>query len=189
MTFHSISKERKFGKLCGMKRILLLCLGLTAFVGAKPSLQVDSDRIEAGQTFNLQFIIPLSELPDNRGPLRLETRNNFKFLRLDSADQVMRPDMEDIFSSFFGGGGRAYKARVYSFKVNAPKKTGTQDLGKLIWMIGGEASTISNEIPITVQRSYNDDALAVSLTPSKKSIYEGEQFSVTLSLQIGRAHV
>ena len=165
-----------------MKRFLLLCLGLTAFVNAKPSLQVDSDRIEAGQTFNLQFIIPIQELPQNRGALRLETRNNFKFLGLDSADQVMRPDMEDIFSSFFGGGGRAYKARVYSFKVKAPKKTGTQDLGKLIWMIGGEASTISNEIPITVQRSYNDEALAASLTPSKKTVYEGEQFSVTLSL-------
>jgi len=165
-----------------MKRILLLCLGLTAFVGAKPSLQVDNDRIEAGQTFNLHFIVPLSELPDNRGALRLETRNNFKFLGLDSADQVMRPDMDDIFNSFFGGGGRAYKARVYAFKIKAPKKTGTQDLGSLTWMIGGEANTISSKIPITVQRSYNEDALEASLTPSKKSIYEGEQFSVTLSL-------
>ncbi|ACX74470.1 hypothetical protein Fisuc_0861 [Fibrobacter succinogenes subsp. succinogenes S85] len=165
-----------------MKRFLLLCLGLTAFVNAKPSLQVDSDRIEAGQTFNLQFIVPIQELPQNRGALRLETRNNFKFLGLDSADQVMRPDMDDIFNSFFGGGGRAYKARVYSFKIKAPKKTGTQDLGTLTWMIGGEANTISSKIPVSVQRSYNDDALAVSLTPSKKSIYEGEQFSVTLSL-------
>ena len=88
-----------------MKRFLLLCLGLTAFVNAKPSLQVDSDRIEAGQTFNLQFIVPIQELPQNRGTLRLETRNNFKLLGLDSADQVMRPDMDDIFNSFFGGGG------------------------------------------------------------------------------------
>ena len=85
-----------------MKRFLLLCLGLTAFVNAKPSLQVDSDRIEAGQTFNLQFIVPTQELPQNRGALRLETRNNFKLLGLDSADQVMRPDMDDIFNSFFG---------------------------------------------------------------------------------------
>ena len=167
-----------------MKRFLLLCLGLTAFVSAKPSLQVDSDRIEAGQTFNLQFIVPTQELPQNRGALRLETRNNFKLLGLDSADQVMRPDMDDIFNSFFGGGGRAYKARVYSFKIKAPKKTGTQDLGTLTWMIGGEANTISSKIPVTVQRSYNDDALAVSLTPSKKSIYEGEQFSVTLNLHL-----
>ncbi len=165
-----------------MKRILLLCLGLTALLNAKPSLQVDKERIEAGQTFNLQFIVPIQELPENRGTLRLETRNNFKFLGLDSADQVMRPDMDDIFNSFFGGGGRAYKARVYSFKLKAPKKTGSQDAGSLTWMIGGEVNTISSKIQINVQRSYNDDALAVSLTPSKKTVYEGEQFSVTLSL-------
>ena len=165
-----------------MKRFLLLCLGLTALVNAKPSLQVDSDRIEAGQTFNLQFIVPLQELPQNRGTFRLDTKNNFKLLGIDSSDQVMRPDMDDIFNSFFGGGGRAYKARVYSFKIRAPKKTGLQDLGQLIWNIGGEPNIISNKIPVNVQRSYNDDALAVSLTPSKKSIYEGEQFSVTLSL-------
>jgi len=165
-----------------MKRFLLLCLGLTAFVNAKPSLQVDSDRIEAGQTFNLQFIVPIQELPQNRGPLTLQTRNNFKFLGLDSADQVMRPDMEDIFNSFFGGGGRAYKARVYSFKIRAPKKTGMQDIGELTWNIGGEPNIVSSKIPVNVQRSYSDDALAVNLTPSKKTIYEGEQFSVTLSL-------
>ncbi|MBQ5463782.1 MAG: protein BatD [Fibrobacter sp.] len=165
-----------------MKRILLLCLSLAAFVSAKPSLQVDTDRIEAGQTFNLQLIVPIQELPENRGALRLETRNNFKFLGLDSADQIMRPDMDDLFNSFFGGGGRPYKARVYSFKLKAPKKTGMQDVGTITWMIGGEANVVSNKIPVNVQRSYNDDALAVSLTPSKKSIYEGEQFSVTLSL-------
>ncbi len=165
-----------------MKRFLLLCLGLTAFVGARPSLQFDKDRIEAGQTFNLQFIVPVQELPQNRGALHLETHDNFKLLGLDSADQVMRPDMDEIFNSFFGGGGRAYKARVYSFKVKAPKKTGLLDLGKLTWNIGGEANVVSSKIPVEVQRSYNDDALAVSLTPSKKTIYEGEQFSVTLSL-------
>jgi hypothetical protein len=165
-----------------MKRFLLLCLGLTALVGARPSLQFDKDRIEAGQTFNLQFIVPIQELPQNRGALHLETRDNFKLLGLDSADQVIRPEMDDIFNSFFGGGGRAYKARVYSFKVKAPKKTGQLDLGKLTWNIDGEPNLISSKIPVNVQRSFNDDALAVSLTPSKKSIYEGEQFSVTLSL-------
>ena len=165
-----------------MKRFLLLCLSLAAFVSAKPSLQVDTDRIEAGQTFKLQFIVPLQELPQNRGALHLETRNNFKLLGLDSADQVIRPDMDDFFDSFFGGGGRPYKARVYSFKIKAPRKTGMQDLGSLTWNIGGEPNLISNKIPVNVQRSYSDDALAASLTPSKKSIYEGEQFSVTLSL-------
>ena len=182
------SRLLKFGKLCGMKRILLLCLSLIAFASANPTLQVDKERIEAGQTFHLQFIVPLSELPNNRGELRLETRNNFKFLGLDSADQVIRPNMdmmEEMMSFMRGGSGaRPYKARVYSFKVKAPKKTGRQDLGSLTWMIGGEANTINSNISVQVQRSYNDDALVVSLTPSKKTVYEGEQFSITLNMHL-----
>ncbi len=164
-----------------MKRILLFCLGLSALAGASPSLQLDKDRIEAGQTFNLQLVVPLQELRENRGALQLETRNNFRFLGLDSADQTMRPSMEDMFDSFFNGGGRPYRARVYSFKLKAPKKTGTIEVGQLTWELDGQKHVISNRIPVNVQRSYNEDALAVSLTPNKRSIYEGEQFSVTLS--------
>lgn len=163
-----------------MKRFLLLCLSLTVFVFARPSLQVDKERIEAGQTFSLQFIIPLQELPDTRGVPHLETANGFTLLGLDSANQTMRPDMEDMFESFFNGGARSYKARVYSFKLRAPKKTGNINVGQLTWEIGGQVQTISGSIPVNVQKSFNDDALSVSLTASKKTIYEGEQFSVTL---------
>lgn len=163
-----------------MKRALVLCLGLAALACARPSLQMDRERIEAGQQFGLQFIVPLQELPDNRAVPQIETKNNFTFLGLDSADQVIRPGFDDMFESFFGGGGRAYKARIYTFKVKAPKKTGQMDLGQLVWEINGQKQTISGSIPVNVQRSYNDDALVVSLTPNKKSIYEGEQFSVSL---------
>ena len=163
-----------------MKRFLFLCLSLSVFVFARPSLQVDKDRIEAGQTFNLQFIIPLQELPDARGVPHLETANGFTLLGLDSANQTMRPDMEDMFESFFNGGARSYKARVYSFKLRAPKKTGNINVGQLTWEIGGQVQTISGSIPVNVQKSFHDDALSVSLTASKKTIYEGEQFSVTL---------
>lgn len=163
-----------------MKRILLICLAFAAIASARPSLQVDKDRIEAGQTFHLQLIMPLQELPESRGVPQLETRNGFTFLSLDSSDQVIRPGMEDMFESFFGGGARAYKARVYSFSVRAPKKTGQIDVGQITWEIGGQPQVISSRIPVSVQKSYSDDAISVSLTPSKKSIYEGEQFSVTL---------
>lgn len=163
-----------------MKRLLILCLGLTAFVNARPSLQVDRDRIEAGQAFSLQLIVPQQELPNPREVPQIETHNNFAFLGLDSADQVMRPSMEDMFNSFFNGGSRAYKARIYSFKLKAPKKTGRIDVGQITWEINGQKQVIASSIPVDVQRSYKDDALSVSLTPSKKSIYEGEQFSVTL---------
>ena len=147
---------------------------------ARMSLQVDKDRVEAGKTFKLMLIVPLQELPGERGVPQLETRNGFTFLSLDSAEQVMRPDFEDMFNSFFGGGGRAYKARVYSFNIRAPKKTGTLDVGQIEWNINGSVHTISGNIPINIQRSYSDEAVSVSLTPSKKTIYEGEQFYVTL---------
>lgn len=163
-----------------MKRTLLFCLTLSALVFARPSLQIDRERIEAGQTFGLQLVIPIQELPAERGVPQLETRNGFTLMGLDSSDQVMRPSMEDMFNSFFGGGGGSYKARIYNFKIRAPKKTGQIDVGQMTWEIGGQVQNISSKIPVSVQRAYADDALAVSLTPSKKSIYEGEQFYVTL---------
>ena len=163
-----------------MKKLLLILLCLAACAMARMSLQVDKDRVEAGKTFKLMLIVPLQELPGERGVPQLETRNGFTFLSLDSAEQVMRPDFEDMFNSFFGGGGRAYKARVYSFNIRAPKKTGTLDVGQIEWNINGSVHTISGNIPINIQRSYSDEAVSVSLTPSKKTIYEGEQFYVTL---------
>lgn len=163
-----------------MKRLLLILLCLAAVATARMSLQVDKDRVEAGKTFKLMLIVPLQELPAERGVPQLETRNGFTFLGLDSAEQVIRPDFEDMFNSFFGGGGRPYKARVYSFNIRAPKKTGSLDVGQIEWNINGSVRTISGNIPINIQRAYSDEALSVSLTPSKRSIYEGEQFYVTL---------
>ena len=163
-----------------MKRFLVFFLCFAAAAMARMSLQVDKERVEAGQSFKLMLIVPLQELPPTRGVPQLETRNGFSFQKLDSADQVIRPDFEDMFNSFFGGGSRAYKARVYSFTIKAPKKTGTLDVGQIAWEIDGNIRTISGNIPISVQRAFSDDALAVTLTPNKKSIYEGEQFYVTL---------
>ena len=163
-----------------MKRLLLILLCLAVCAMARMSLQVDKDRVEAGKTIKLMLIVPLQELPAERGVPQLETRNGFTFLSLDSAEQVIRPDFEDMFNSFFGGGGRPYKARVYSFNIRAPKKTGSLDVGQIEWSINGSVHTISGSIPINIQRAYSDEAVSVSLTPSKKSIYEGEQFYVTL---------
>jgi hypothetical protein len=160
-----------------MKRVLITCLALAALAVADASFQLDRERIEAGQTFGLQFIIPLNELPANRDVLQMEAKNGFTFMGIDSTDQLMRPGFEEMF---FGGGGRPYKARIYTFKIRAPKKTGQMDVGQIIWTIDGEPRIIRRSSVVNVQRSYNDDALAVSLTPSKKSIYEGEQFYVTL---------
>lgn len=165
-----------------MKKFLLICLGLAAIASARPTLQVDRERVEAGQPFGLQLVVPLQELPNPREVPQLITKNGFAFVGLDSADQVIRPSMEDMFNSFFNGGSRSYKARVYSFKLKAPKKTGQLDVGQITWEIAGQKQVVANSIPVNVQRSYKDDALAVSLSASKKSIYEGEQFYVTLGL-------
>ena len=166
-----------------MKRILLICLALALGAAARPSLQLDKDRIEAGKTFGLQLIYPLSDLPENRSGFSIDTQDGFTFLGLDSSDQVIRPSMEDMFNSFFGGGSRGgYKARIYTFKLRAPKKTGRFNAGKIMIEFDGQRHPISGDIPVNIQRAYTDDALAVSLTASKKTIYEGEQFYVTLGL-------
>lgn len=164
-----------------MKRIILICLALALGASARPSLQLDRERVEAGKTFGLQLVYPLSDLPENRSGFSIDTQNGFTFLGLDSSDQVIRPSMEEMFNSFFGGGSRGgYKARVYTFKLRAPKKTGRLNAGKIMIEFDGQRHPISDDISINIQRAYSDDALTVSLTPSKRTIYEGEQFYVTL---------
>ncbi len=165
-----------------MKRFILFCLAAALCVSARPSLQVDRERIESGKTFGLQLVFPLSDLPENRSDLQIETANGFSLVNLDSADQVMRPDIDDMFNSFFGGGRNrgGYKARVYTFTLKAPKKTGRMSVGQIFLTIDGQKRNITGDVPVNIQRAFTDDALSVSLTPSKKYIYEGEQFSVTL---------
>ena len=166
-----------------MKRILFICLALAIAATARPSLQLDRDRVESGKTFGLQLVFPIQELPANRSDLLFEPANGFSLAGVDSSDQVIRPSMEDMFNSFFGGGNRGgYKARIYTFKLKAPKKTGRLNAGQIFLNIDGQKRAISGEIPVTIQRAYTDDALAVSVTPSKKTVYEGEQFSVSLAL-------
>jgi len=156
-------------------------MALAAMAFARPSLQFDRERIEMGNTFGLQLVFPLQDLPENRSDLQFEAQNGFSLVKLDSTDQMMRPEM-DPFESFFGGGGRsrAYKARVYTFTLKAPKKTGRINAGSISMTINGQKHGITGDIPVSIQRAFADDALAVTLTPSKKSVYEGEQFSVTL---------
>ena len=164
-----------------MKRIILFGLVAALCAFARPSLQLDRDRVESGKTFGLQLVFPLQELPSNRSDLSIETANGFSLVGLDSADQMIRPSMEDMFNSFFGGGNRGgYKARVYTFKLKAPKKTGRLSAGQIFLTIDGQKRAISGDVPVNIQRAYTDDALTVSLTPNKRSVYEGEQFSVTL---------
>ena len=84
-----------------MKRLLLILLCLAAVATARPSLQLDRDRVESGKTFGLQLVYPLAELPENRSDLQMEPANGFTLVGIDSTDKVIRPSMEDMFNSFF----------------------------------------------------------------------------------------
>ncbi len=166
-----------------MKRIIFFCITFSICAMARVSLQLDRERVESGKSFGLQLIIPLQELPENRSDLQLNVTNGFTLLAVDSADQVIRPqpDFDDVFNSFFGGGhAPAYKARVYTFNLRAPKKTGKLQVGQIFLTYNGQKQNLTGDISIPVQRAFADEALTVSLTPSKRSVYEGEQFFVTL---------
>lgn len=154
---------------------------MAIMANARPSLQLNTERVEAGKTFGLQLVFPLQELPENRSDLQIETKNGFTLSKIDSTDQVIRPGFDDMFESFFGGSSRgAYKARVYTFNLKAPKKTGRASAGQIFMTIDGQKRALSTDVMVDVQRSFNDDALTVTLKPSKTTIYEGEQISVTL---------
>ena len=127
-----------------MKRFILFCLAAALCVSARPSLQVDRERIESGKTFGLQLVFPLNELPENRSDLQLEAANGFTLVGIDSTDQMIRPSMEDMFNSFFGGGNRGgYKARVYTFNLKAPKKTGRISIGQIFMNIDGQKRNLT----------------------------------------------
>ena len=128
------------------------------------------------------MIFPLQELPENRGEIAFIPQNGFTLIGIDSTDQIIRPGFDDMFESFFGGGGNraGYKARIYTFNLKAPKKTGRYNAGQITMVINEQKRVIANEIYATIQRSYDEDALDVTLKPSKTTIYEGEQISVTL---------
>ena len=166
-----------------MKRIILFCLAAALCASARPSLQVNKgERVESGKAFDIQLIFPLAELPENRSDLQMEPAEGFSLVSFDSTDQVIRADYEDMFEMLRNGGRprSGYKARIYTFKLKAPKKTGRISTGQIFMTIDGQKHNLTGDIPANIQRAYSDDALTVSLTPSKKTVYEGEQFSVTL---------
>ena len=166
-----------------MKRFFLLFFSLAAFVNAAPYTNIVNDVIQAEETFIYELIVPHTDLPKNRSALRLETRNDFKLLKIDSTDELRPLDKNDSFTMFFGG-PKAQKTRIYSFHIKAPKKLGKQDLGSLYWNADGKTTTIEKNISVYVHRPYSKDALDVSLVPSKTTVYEGETFNITLHFHL-----
>jgi|SRR5690554_373825 len=165
-------------KLKDMKRSILLCLFLFSFIFARPSIEFDRDRIESGSDFELRLVVPTQELQSDREVPSLKTTNGFILNSIDSVDTKIQ---RDFFSSFFGS-STPIPVRKYIFKLKAPSKTGSQIIGSLHWTIAGQEHTLSPELPVTLERPYSAPGLTVSLSPSKKTLYEGEQFFVTFKI-------
>ncbi|MBP5247505.1 MAG: protein BatD [Fibrobacter sp.] len=153
-----------------MKRFLFFVLLGAVFAQARITLDYSTDRIEAGANFDIRLNVPLRELADVRDVPKFVPQNGFTLRGMDSTDTRI----EDFF-------GRGYPIRQYSFKLTAPAKTGRRIAGIITWKVSGQEYEISRPA-VDVQKSYDDAAVNVSLTPSKKTVYEGEQLSVSLSI-------
>lgn len=156
-----------------MKQFILLFLLCSVALHARIALEpnINKDRLEAKEEFELHMDVLKSDLKNftPRESPQLKVESDFQFLGLDSADTYV--------SDFFD----RYPVRRYKFKLKAPNKTGRQNIGSVTWKIQDSEYTVYPSLQVTVHQSYNSPALRVSLTPNKKTIYEGEQFYVTIS--------
>ena len=153
-----------------MKRFFLIFLLFAVAVSANPSLEFDKDRIEAGKSFQMMLVVPKRELAESRSVPRLSTLNGFVLNGIDSADGQAPMGFFDIVN-----------VRRYIFKLTAPAKTGRMQIGILSWTVQGQEYELSRPA-VNIQRSFDEGAVEVTLTPSKRTIYQGEQISVTLGL-------
>lgn len=147
---------------------LILATALSA--RAEMSVDFDKDRIEAGKSFVMSLVVPLREIPENRGaPPQLGDTSPFVLSKSDSVD--------DVQTDFFM---RGIKVRRYRFHLQAPRQEGRYTL-KPQWDINGTLRNLGS-VGVQVQRPYDAPALVASLTPDRRSVYEGEQIALTLAL-------
>lgn len=134
-------------------------------------VRVDKNPVDAGEEFTLQFTVDTKQLEEHgsRGTPRFSVQNGFVLKGVDSSDVEVRSR-------------RRITAKRYDFHLVAPRKTGNRSAGILSWEIGGREYDIFHLNGIEVKKSYDDAAVTVSLTPNKRTVYEGEQLFVTLSI-------
>lgn len=134
-------------------------------------VRVDKNPVDAGEEFTLQFTVDTQQLEEygTRGTPKFSVQNGFVLKDVDSSDVEVRSR-------------RRITAKRYDFHLVAPHKTGRKPAGILSWEIGGKEYDIFHLNGIEVKKSYDDAAVTVSLTPNKRTVYEGEQLSVSLSI-------
>lgn len=132
-------------------------------------IQLDKNSVDAGETLTLQFTVDTQKLEEfgTRGIPQFSVQNGFTLKSLDSADVRI---------------GRRKTGRQYNFHLVAPRQTGVKSAGILSWKIGEKEYDIFHLNNVEVKKSYDEAAVSVSLTPNKRTVYEGEQLSVTLSI-------
>ncbi len=132
-------------------------------------IQLDKNSVDAGESFTLQFTVDTQKLEEygSREVPRFSVQNGFALKSLDSAEVRI---------------GRRGTGKQYSFHLVAPRQTGVKSAGVLSWKIGEKEYDIFHLNNIEVKKSYDEAAVSVSLTPNKRTVYEGEQLSVTLSI-------
>lgn len=132
-------------------------------------IQLDRNSVDAGETFSLEFTVDTQKLEEygSRESPRFSVQNGFVLKGIDSADVRI---------------GRRGTGKRYSFHLVAPRQTGIKSAGILSWKIGEREYDIFHLNRIEVKKSYDEAAVSVSLTPNKRTVYEGEQLSVTLSI-------
>lgn len=132
-------------------------------------VQVNKNPVETGEEFSFQFIVLQNQIESVQAPPQFSVQNGFVLKSIDSS--VVKVGTRRGTAS----------ATQYEFKLIAPKKAGRKAAGVLSWKINNAEYDIFH-LTMNVRKSYDDPAVDVSLTPNKKTVYEGEQLSVTLNI-------
>ncbi|MDY6331680.1 MAG: BatD family protein [Fibrobacter sp.] len=132
-------------------------------------VQVNKNPVETGEEFSFQFIVLQNQIESVQAPPQFSVQNGFILKSMDSSVVKARTRRG------------AAPATQYEFKLIAPKKAGRKAAGVLSWKINNAEYDIFHLI-MDVRKSYDAPAVDVSLTPNKKTVYEGEQLSVTLNI-------
>ncbi|HSQ41004.1 MAG TPA: BatD family protein, partial [Fibrobacteraceae bacterium] len=152
-----------------MKKTLLYMLLASAMAFASFGVDFDKDRIEAGKPFQMILSIPVQELPESHGVPKINDLHGFELKSIDSVDERQ--------VDFFTG---RQMVRRYKYNLIAPAQGGSY-LFALTWEMNGTDRSLGN-VKVNVARPYDASALAVILSPSKRTVYEGEQLNLTMSL-------